>query len=116
MGASGWANTHVTGRPAASATRRRASPAEVSFEAGGARRPCRKASATFIWSIRGLQTFGLIARRELVEEGIDPTVQDGRQVMEREADAVVGHARLREVVGSDLLRPLTAAHLGPPRF
>ena len=43
-------------------------------------------------------------------------LEDARQVVQRQADAVVGDAVLREVVGAYLLRSLAAAHLRPPRL
>src|SRR5207245_1564340 len=43
-----------------------------------------------------------------------PALQDGGKAVERQADPVVGDARLGEVVGADPFAPLAGPHLTPP--
>src|SRR3954452_6083152 len=58
----------------------------------------------------------LVRHREGVDERIDPALQHRRDVVDRQADAVIGHPVVGEVVGPDLLRPFaTADHAAPFR-
>src|SRR3972149_257411 len=57
------------------------------------------------------QLLRLGPRAQLANELVQVAVEHGRQVVGRDADAVVGDARLREVVGADFLAALTRAHL-----
>jgi glutathione synthase/RimK-type ligase-like ATP-grasp enzyme len=54
-----------------------------------------------------LQLIGLIDGDQIVDELIQFTVHDPRQVMARIANAVIRHAILREVVGVNLLAAIT---------
>ena len=51
------------------------------------------------------------ARTKGVNDAIEPAVQNGVEVVQGEADTMVGHAILREVVGPDLLATVTRADL-----
>src|SRR6266446_7549502 len=48
-----------------------------------------------------LEALGFIVLDEAVDEGGEFAVHDFGQLMEREADAVIGYAVLREIVGAD---------------
>src|SRR5207247_7551274 len=60
---------------------------------------------------RHLELLGLGMRDQRVDDLAEVAVEDFLQAMQREADAVVGHPRLLEVVGPDLLAPVAGAHL-----
>ena len=62
------------------------------------------------------KTQALLLKRELVDEGIDFTVEHGLQIVQRDPNAVVRHPRLWEVIGADLLGALAGSHLGPARL
>src|SRR6185437_868173 len=52
-----------------------------------------------------------IRQRQLLQQRIDLPLQGPRQLMQREANPVIGHAILREVVRANLGRAITRAHL-----
>src|SRR5690606_37023079 len=56
------------------------------------------------------QALRLVRRRDGVDQRIQGAVQDGRQVVQRQANAMVGDPVLREVVGPDLLGALRTAN------
>ena len=68
----------------------------------------------FILQIEFLQLFRLFAGGKGVDDLIEVAVQDLCKVVHRQADAVVGAAVLREVVGADLLAAVAGAHLPLP--
>ena len=49
-------------------------------------------------------------RGQRVEDGVQPAFHHHVQLMQRQADAVIGDAVLREVVGADLLAAVAGAH------
>jgi hypothetical protein len=49
-----------------------------------------------------------------VDDGIQISIQDAFQAMERHADPVIRDPVLGEVVGADPLAPVPRAHLRPP--
>src|SRR5208283_169625 len=61
-----------------------------------------------------LQFFGLVIGGEGVEDGIHLTLHHEIQLMQREADAVIRDAVLREVVGADLFAAIAGAHHAAP--
>src|SRR5260370_18589089 len=58
------------------------------------------------------QLFGLVVRTERIEDGIHLALHHEIQLMERQADAVIRDAVLREVVGADFFAAVAAAYLG----
>ena len=68
----------------------------------------------FVLQIKLLQLFRLFAGSKGVDDLIEVAVQDLCKVVHRQADAVVGAAVLREIVGADLLAAVTGAHLPLP--
>src|SRR6266545_2141532 len=84
--------------------------------------PCRSAVLTVIGSdgraVLGLllQLFGLVVGGERFHDHVQFSVHDEVELMQGEADAVVGHAILRKVVGADLLAAVARAdHAAPLR-
>ena len=61
----------------------------------------------FVLQIEFLQLFRLFAGSKGVDDLIEVAVQDLCKVVHRQADAVVGAAVLREIVGADLLAAVT---------
>ncbi len=55
------------------------------------------------------ELLGLVLLRERVDELVEVAVHDRVDLVEREVDAVVGHAALREIVGADALAAIAAA-------
>ena len=62
------------------------------------------------------RTWNKFLRGQLVNKGIEFAVQHVGQLIQGQADAMVGDAVLGEIVGADLLAALPGAHLGPPRL
>src|ERR1035438_7392105 len=60
-----------------------------------------------------LHFLGLEVRDQRVDHGLDAAVHEVRQLVRGEADAMIGNAVLREVVGADLLAAIAAAHHRP---
>src|SRR6266853_1397348 len=58
-----------------------------------------------------LQLFRLVVSNECVENGLQFAVHYIRELVQSEADAVIGHAVLREIVSADLLAAVAAADL-----
>lgn len=58
-----------------------------------------------------LQLFGLLMGGKSIDHLIQIAIHDLFQIMDGQADAVVGAAILREVVGADLLAAVAGAHL-----
>src|SRR6266545_6085122 len=84
--------------------------------------PCRSAVLTVTGSdgraVLGLllQLFGLVVGGERFHDHVQFSVHDEVELMQGEADAVVGHAILRKVVGADLLAAVARAdHAAPLR-
>ncbi len=48
------------------------------------------------------ELFSLVGADQGINDMLDFAAENGRQVMDRQADAVVGQAVLREVIGADL--------------
>src|SRR5688572_1882101 len=69
-------------------------------------RVSRSPSLLFLGELLGL-VFVLQRRQQLV----DLALHDVAELVEREIDAVVGHATLREVVGADAFGTVAGAHL-----
>src|SRR5918996_1328164 len=61
----------------------------------------------------GLQRLALVVPGEGVDDRVDAPRHHGVELVEREADPVVGDARLGEVVRADLLAPVAAPDLPP---
>src|SRR5271157_1319743 len=61
-----------------------------------------------------LQFLGLVVGGEGVENGIHLALHHEIQLMQRQADAVIRHAVLREVVGADLFAAIAGAHHAAP--
>src|SRR4029077_2608368 len=61
-----------------------------------------------------LELFGLVIRGERFENGVELSIHNEIQLMERQADAVIGDAVLREVVGANFLAAVAAASLSAP--
>src|SRR5579863_6092043 len=57
----------------------------------------------------------LILVRQRFDEHVEIAVEHALQLMQRDVDTMVGHARLREVVRPDLLAAIAAAHQRSPR-
>src|SRR5579884_3500609 len=58
----------------------------------------------------------LVLLRQRLDEQVEIAVEHALQLMQREVDAVVGDARLREVVRAHLLAAVAAAHHGTARL
>ena len=123
-GASGCAGPAAAVQPrtwprSSSASRRGVSePADaqaVGSARGGARCPAGHRACTSGPSLEDGQPFGLVGRDQRIDEAVEVAVEDRRQVVQVHADAVVGDAVLREVVGPDLLRPIARADHRAPR-
>ena len=54
---------------------------------------------------------GLVRLDERLDDAVEVALQETGQVVDRQPDAMVGHPVVGEVVGPDLLRPLTRANL-----
>src|ERR1035437_4908786 len=74
------------------------------------RAPCRNAVCTVIARLDDrslfrllLHFFALVMRDQRVEDGIHFALHHEIELIERQADAVIAHAILREVVGADFL-------------
>src|ERR1035437_2278270 len=61
-----------------------------------------------------LQFFGLVIGGQGLEDGVHLPFHHEIQLMQREADAVIRHAVLREVVGADLFAAIAGAHHAAP--
>src|SRR5688572_2503000 len=61
-------------------------------------------------SLFALQALGLVPGDDRAHQLLEIAVDDAVQLVQREPDAVVGDAVLREVVGADLLRTFAGAH------
>src|SRR5690606_18907759 len=59
------------------------------------------------------ELLGLVRRVQRLEQLVHVAVQDRVELVEREPDAVIGQAVLREVVGADALGSIARAHHGP---
>src|SRR3989442_15876238 len=57
-----------------------------------------------------LDAIGAISGDQRVDKIVEITLEDLRQLLQRHADPVIGHAILREVVRADLLRAVAGAH------
>src|SRR5580693_2674573 len=55
----------------------------------------------------------LVLVGQRLDEQVEVAIEYALELMQREVDAVVGDARLREVVGADLLAAVTASHHRP---
>ena len=62
-------------------------------------------------AVIGLQLLGLIVGDEGIDNGLQTAFHDQVELVQSEADAVVGEAVLREVVGADLLAAVAGADL-----
>ena len=62
----------------------------------------------------GLQSFCLFMVPQCSDEGVEVSLHYLRQSVNSQADAVIGHAALGEVVGANLLAAVAAAYLGSP--
>src|SRR5579862_7361944 len=80
------------------------------------RMPSRSALSSVVGIGAVLEGLGLEVRAQALDDVLDVTVHDARQVVLREADAVIGDAVLREVVGADLLGAVARADLRAPRL
>ena len=58
-----------------------------------------------------LQSFRLIRRHQRIDQLIQIAVHDGVDLIKRQADAVIRHPALREIIGADPLGTVAAAHL-----
>src|SRR5437016_4152130 len=98
------------GRPGATRRRpwrsRAPRPPAPSWRRRARRRTSRRSSA-----LHSLEPLGFFGRDEGVDQLVEVALEHGRQPMEREPDAVIGDARLREVVGADPLAALAGADL-----
>src|SRR5690242_2631961 len=63
-------------------------------------------------SVEALEPLGLVVRAQRLDDLEEVAVHDRRQVVLGQADPVVGHAVLGEVVGPDLLGAVARADLG----
>src|SRR5262249_29248860 len=90
-----------------------------------ASRSCCRAVATRAWidltrssadSGRILELFGLIVSGHLIQQLHQIAIEDLGEAMGREVDPMIGDAVLREVVGPDLFRSLSGAHLAAAIF
>lgn len=62
------------------------------------------------------QLFRLVRRYTRVDDFLNIAVHNFVQLVEREIDAVIGHAALRKIVGADLLGAVTGPDLAAPRL
>src|ERR1035438_5208079 len=81
------------------------------------RAPCCNAVCTVITaSVDGallsllLHLFALVVSDQGVEDGVHFALHHEIELMERQADAVIAHAILREIVGADFLAAVARAH------
>ena len=58
-----------------------------------------------------LQFFFPVCQNQRLDHAVQVAVQHTLQITQRQADAVIGHAVLREVVGAYLFAAVTAADL-----
>ena len=63
---------------------------------------CRAAGPDLLRFDFLFKLFGLVGADERVNDVLDFAAENGRQVVNRQADAVVSQTVLREVVGADL--------------
>src|SRR5258706_2364989 len=61
-----------------------------------------------------LELFGLVIRGERIENGVELAIHHEIQLMERQADAVIRDAVLREVVGANFLAAVAGAYSRAP--
>src|SRR5262249_53432266 len=102
-------------QPASPARNRRPRTGESAPRAG--RCPRRQSppppSRSFFGELREL--LGLVLGSERVDDVVELAVHDAVDLVERQVDAVVGDAALREVVGADALRAVARADQGLAR-
>src|SRR5271156_319477 len=75
----------------------------------------RRASISLITELRAERLLAIVSS-ERVDNRIDCAVEKGVELMNRHVDAMVGHPRLRKVVGADSLRAVARAHHRSPRL
>src|ERR1019366_329341 len=90
----------MRGEPTSAASRRSTADASASFSCTGSGRDLHLL----------LHLFGLEMGDQRVDHGLNAAVHELLQLVRGEADAMVGHAVLGEVVGSDLLAAIATAH------
>src|SRR5579875_3868088 len=92
--------------------------AEAGRVAGAERRACLRQSAPYfrglldggrLFSKEALQAIGLVGGDQVIDELVQLAVEHALQIIASQADAVVGHAILGEVIGTNLLAAI--AHL-----
>ena len=59
-----------------------------------------------------LQPVGLVGGDQVIDELVEVAVEHAREIVAREADAVIGDTVLREVIGTNLLAAVARLHLG----
>src|SRR5581483_3169682 len=63
-----------------------------------------------------LELFRLEIRAQGVHKGLKAAVHHIAELVQREADAMIGHAVLGEIIGADFFAAVAAAHHGAPLF
>jgi hypothetical protein len=62
--------------------------------------------------LQALQSIGLVGGDQVIDELVEVAVEHAGEIVARQADAMVGDAILRKVVGADLLAAVARLHLG----
>src|SRR5277367_6690363 len=74
-----------------------------------------RGNLTLIGVLRAERLLAIVSR-ERVDNRIDCAVEKIVELMNRHVDAMVGHARLRKIVGADALRAVARSHHRSPRL